>query len=271
MSVTNVRRPADPFHGVGDVRSIPGFGDLSPADQGFLQRVFATPAERYLDRIEALGMVGHDRVLDLGCGFGQWSLCLAAVNRSVVAVEPDESRLAVLRGLAAACGLEGLEIARGSGEAIPLEAQSVDAVFCFGVLQYLDPVSVAKEMARVLRPGGRAYVTGKDIGGYLYFWCEQPNHSDDYDPRQIAADAFANTLFLERFGRLFPDARNPDRVVSCKQLCDAAESCGLRVVATGAEGSIRVGEGAAPGGFFTSEYRGFPKAYEVLFEKGPAK
>jgi SAM-dependent methyltransferase len=267
VSVTNVERPVDPFHGVGDVSRLRGFSNLGAADRAFLQRVYETPAERYLDRIKALGMVRHDRVLDLGCGFGQWSLCLAALNRSVVAVEPDERRVAVLRELAAACGLHDLEAVCGSGEAIPLAAQSVDAVFCFGVLQYLDPVRLTKEMARVLRPGGRAYVTGKDIGGYLYFWCERPKQSDDYDPREIAADAFANTLFLERFGRLFPGARHPDRVVSRQQLCDSAESCGFRVVATGAEGSIRISDGPAPGGFFTSEYRGFPKAYEVLLEK----
>jgi SAM-dependent methyltransferase len=47
---------------------------------------------------------------------------------------------------------------RGVGEALPFRSGVFDAVFSFSVLEHVrDPFAVAREMTRVLKPGGRLY------------------------------------------------------------------------------------------------------------------
>lgn len=256
------------FERLGDVTRVPSFGSLGENDRAFLQRMYSGDAGRYLAKIRSIGFTDRSRVLDLGCGFGQWSFVLASVNKDVLAVEVDEKRVRFVRELAAQGKFSNVAATVGTGDHLPAEARDIDAVFCFGVLQYLDTTRLMRELTRVLRPGGRAYFTGKDVGGYLYFWKERPHRTADYDPREIAADAFANTLFLQRFGTLFPGHKHRDRIISCEQFCDLAKQHRLHTISAGLEGSV-CAEGMEPHrvNFFVTEYEGYPKSWEALLEK----
>src|SRR5690349_18939652 len=72
----------------------------SDNDRAFFDRVFATPAEIYERRLVGVGMSGHDHVVDAGCGFGQWTMVLAALNRKVTAIDVAPLRTDVVRALA---------------------------------------------------------------------------------------------------------------------------------------------------------------------------
>jgi SAM-dependent methyltransferase len=97
-----------------------------------------------LDRAEQLlELDARARVLDLGAGTGRVTRELARRFEHVVAVEPDE-RMRALNGEALA----------GSAEAIPLEDESVDAVFVGEAFHWFDPDAAIPEIARVLRPRG---------------------------------------------------------------------------------------------------------------------
>jgi SAM-dependent methyltransferase len=92
---------------------------------------------------EALELDAGAHVLDLGAGTGRLTEELGRRFAEVVAVEPDE-RMRALHGTALA----------GSAEAIPLDDQSVDAVFVGEAFHWFDPASAIGELARVLRPRG---------------------------------------------------------------------------------------------------------------------
>ena len=101
--------------------------------------------------------------VDVGCGTG------AEVRRLAGLVRPDGRAVGVephpgLRGVATerSAGL-GAEFVDGDAAALPFDDGSVDVLRCERVFQHLpDPAGSAREIARVLRPGGRAVVIDSD-------------------------------------------------------------------------------------------------------------
>ena len=96
-------------------------------------------------------------VLDLGCGSGQNASILAARGAQVSAMDisPDlldlTARRARLDGLA-----PRITPVQGSTHRIPLPDDSVDLVFGNAILHHVDLDLTAREVHRVLKPGGRA-------------------------------------------------------------------------------------------------------------------
>ncbi|HYF62107.1 MAG TPA: class I SAM-dependent methyltransferase [Herpetosiphonaceae bacterium] len=107
----------------------------------------------------------QDRVvLDLGCGTGFHLPRFAERARHVFGVEPHgPSRLRAM-GRIAALGLEQTSVLTGSAEYVPLRDHSVDV--CHARFAYFFPPNCApglSELARVLRPGGTAFIIDNDL------------------------------------------------------------------------------------------------------------
>jgi SAM-dependent methyltransferase len=101
----------------------------------------------------------RDVVVDLGAGTGLLTRALAERAGHVIAVEPDDRMRAVLTARS-----PGAEVLAGRGEAIPLPDASADAVLISSAWHWMDAASAAREVARVLRDGGRFGIlwTGRD-------------------------------------------------------------------------------------------------------------
>jgi SAM-dependent methyltransferase len=96
--------------------------------------------------------------VDLGAGTGLLTRALARKVPQVVAVEPDPRMAAVLRARSLEAGLHGIRVAQSRGEEIPLPDASADGVFASSSWHWLDPERAPREIARVLRDGGRVGV-----------------------------------------------------------------------------------------------------------------
>ncbi|WP_334147733.1 class I SAM-dependent methyltransferase [Microbacterium sp.] len=90
-----------------------------------------------------------DTVLDLGAGTGKFTGLLTARAARVVAVEPSEAMLDVLRR-----NLSTVEAVLGSAERIPVMDGSIDAVTVAQAFHWFDRDAACREIARVLAPGG---------------------------------------------------------------------------------------------------------------------
>ncbi len=96
------------------------------------------------------------RVVEVGCGTGSMFAHYREVE--VTAIEPDPA-FAVHARTAAARAPVPIEVIEGSGESLPLAAGSVDAAVLALVLCSVDsPDRVCRELARVVRPGGRVHL-----------------------------------------------------------------------------------------------------------------
>jgi ubiquinone/menaquinone biosynthesis methyltransferase len=101
---------------------------------------------------------GTGTLLDLCAGTGDLGLTCLAAGRcdEVLAVDFVPEMLA---GIAGKEGAQRVTPVAGDGLRLPLPDASVDAVVAgFGVRNLADPVAGAREMVRVLRPGGRVLV-----------------------------------------------------------------------------------------------------------------
>jgi ArsR family transcriptional regulator len=91
---------------------------------------------------------------DLGCGTGQMSAALAPFVRRVIAVDTSAAMLQAAKKRLGA--FDNIELRRGDLEALPIDDARLDAATMALVLHHLpDPGAVLKEVARVLKPGGR--------------------------------------------------------------------------------------------------------------------
>src|SRR5438132_5380342 len=96
-------------------------------------------------------------VADLGCGTAHAAAALSPHVARVVGVDQSAAMLKAARKRTA--GLSNVELRQGRLEALPLDDGGCDGALLLLALTYVtDPAAVMSEMARVLRPGGRAVV-----------------------------------------------------------------------------------------------------------------
>lgn len=88
-------------------------------------------------------------VLDLGAGTGKLTRLLVTRFDRVIAVEPASAMRRILVSLCPEA-----ETLVGTAEAIPLAADSVDAIFVAEAFHNFAEAEAVAEMCRVLRPGG---------------------------------------------------------------------------------------------------------------------
>jgi SAM-dependent methyltransferase len=149
--------------------------DMKPSDKdnglawqiGVWDRM-AQPYEREVDRrftsvvegvIQRTALRAGEHVLDLGAGTGAGAIRAASVvgpSGRVIGVDISPEMLAVATERAAALGLSNVDYREGSAEAIPAPSSSFDALVASLSLMYvIDRSAAAREIARVLVPGGR--------------------------------------------------------------------------------------------------------------------
>lgn len=124
--------------------------------------------------------LGPGRVLDIGCGVGFGASLLEGPDRDVFALDYDieAARLADLRTNAA------LEVVCGDGARLPLQSRSFDWVSSSHIIEHFRrPGLHVAEIARVLRPGGTAFVLTPNEPADL----ENPYHVHLFTPESFQA------------------------------------------------------------------------------------
>lgn len=110
--------------------------------------------------VDALAPQPGDRVLELAAGPGDTGFMAAeliAPGGTLICSDGAEAMLEVARARAAAQHISNVEFRQLELEWIDMDTASVDGVICrWGIMLIADPESAAREIRRVLKPGGRA-------------------------------------------------------------------------------------------------------------------
>ncbi|HEY2259652.1 MAG TPA: methyltransferase domain-containing protein [Solirubrobacteraceae bacterium] len=118
--------------------------------------------------IDRLALQPGQRVLELAAGPGDtgfMALELVQPGGTLVSSDGAEAMLEIARSRARKAGIESsVEFKLIDLEWIDLETASVDAALCrWGIMLIVDPEAAAREVRRVLRPGGRAAFAVWDV------------------------------------------------------------------------------------------------------------
>jgi len=107
--------------------------------------------------LERMGSIRGLRVLELGCGTGNYTVVLARRGAQVVALDLAPSALEITRRRARLNDVaEQIRVVRMPAEVLAFPTASFDWVVGLGLLHHAEPAALAAEVQRVLRPGGHA-------------------------------------------------------------------------------------------------------------------
>jgi ubiquinone/menaquinone biosynthesis C-methylase UbiE len=213
-----------------------------------------------------IGMVGLDKVLDAGCGFGQWSMALSRLNNNVIAVDVDMNRLNILEDIRNAKNAGNIEIVHSPLEKMAIGDEYCDGVLCYGALFCTDWKKTVREIARVTKKGGIIYLNANGVGWYLHLWLNRYNEINGYSPRHYAAKTFLNTIEYEMSKKYAP--QYGDIIIERDDLLMEIENNGLTMIACGDEGTVNIhADKAKITPFFKGEYNGLPGTYELLAKR----
>lgn len=124
-------------------------------------------ADELREDITSLALSSSSRFIDLGCGpGGPLTFVLATVGCRGTGVDASASALRVAQDRAAALGVESLLAVRHADLDMPLpfETASFDAATALDVVLHLrDRAAFYREVARILRPGGRFLCTDAGV------------------------------------------------------------------------------------------------------------
>jgi SAM-dependent methyltransferase len=151
----------------------------------------------YLWFLDQVTPYGAGRLLDVSCGQGTFIRMASQAGFAVVGIDFSSAALHKAQRAASAAS-----IALANAQGLPFADNSFDAVTNIGSLEhYFDPPEAVREMARVLRPGGRAFVWLPNLFGI-----------------------FGNVTHVLRYGEVYDDGQPLQRYatrVSWEQLLNA--------------------------------------------------
>ncbi|SMD08760.1 class I SAM-dependent methyltransferase [Pedobacter nyackensis] len=118
------------------------------------------------EMIRQLDPKGNDTVLDIASGTGEPGLTIASLLDSgkVILTDLSEDMLKIAAENAADRGIKNIETLVCDVCELPFEDNTFNAVSCrFGFMFFPDMLLAAKEMVRVLKPGGRFVTSVWDV------------------------------------------------------------------------------------------------------------
>jgi 2-polyprenyl-3-methyl-5-hydroxy-6-metoxy-1,4-benzoquinol methylase len=138
---------------------------LPPVERAYAHVRFGIFRTKFLALMN-LALPDEGRLLDIGCGFGLFSIYFAMTGRRrrIRGVDPDRRRVEMARRVAAQLGVaDRVEYEVGTAEALPL-VEPYDGIYMLDVLHHLrrdQQVPLLHRLRRLVRPGGTLLI--KDV------------------------------------------------------------------------------------------------------------
>lgn len=230
---------------------------LSPYEIAFLKSELTgsnRKFEIYTSRLKYLGFENMGKVLDAGCGYGQWSAALSKLNQEVYSVDISPTRLLTAKHFLSSMGSSNANFSYASLDDLPFPSNYFDSVFCYSVFMFTDMPKTLEEFNRVLKPNGKLYLNTDTLGWYAHLLI---------DVRQDRIDA------LKMIARTIL-GKTKKIVVRESWLLMQLARTGFNIVDIGSEGETSFLPNQSmvrPGSFYPTSYYGMRGVLEVAATK----
>ena len=143
-----------------------------------------------------LGSLEGKTVVDLGCGDGLNTVILARLGAKVISVDISDKSLELTEARARANGVaDAVRLVHSDAAVVPVGDGSADRVLCAAILHHVDCVATARQIQRMLKPGGIAVFSEPLAGPEVLQSLKNalprnPSNTDDEAPltmQQVAA------------------------------------------------------------------------------------
>lgn len=150
-----------------------------------------------------LGKLQDKRILDLGCGHGMAAVLFARSGATVVAIDVSQGYLQEAKNRAISNGVS-LNVLAACAEMLPFKDDSFDLIWGNAILHHLDLQFAAKEILRVLAPGGKAVFCEPVSLSPLSRWIRKLASANEYQKHTQDEDPL-NWLALMQLKQLLPN------------------------------------------------------------------
>ncbi len=132
------------------------------ASKGYAEKVAPYMMEKYAEEfIRCLDVNNNTEAIEVACGSGALTVALAKKVKSLLATDFAPRMIEFAKLKINKAGLNNVSFALMDGQALEVEDNTMDRAACsFGLMLFPDRHKGFKELIRVLRPGGKAMVSG---------------------------------------------------------------------------------------------------------------
>lgn len=146
-----------------------------------------------------------ERMLDVGCNWGRWTIAAAQKGYKPTGIDPSLDAVLAARRISRQLGVEANFVV-GDARYLPFATDSFDVVFSYSVLQHFSKENVRislDEIARVLKTSGKALIQMPNKYGVRSFYqqCRRGfSEGEGFDVRYWTPTELLKT-FTEKFGK----------------------------------------------------------------------
>jgi SAM-dependent methyltransferase len=204
-------------------------------DKEFAKRMFSNHFDYFLNELERFGFMGMPQIIDAGCGYGQWSLALAALNKDVLACDVSIERILLVNELKKFLKLSNLEALRTSISENFVTDSSADGIFSYGTIFCTPWKKTLEVFHNALRSNGILYFNFPTSDWFNFMWKTRHNECVDYKPREVVAQAFRNTIEYEKGSTEW----NGQTIMEIDATVSFLEYLGFKNIMVGPYGTVR--------------------------------
>jgi|1048.fasta_scaffold09707_3 SAM-dependent methyltransferase len=229
---------------------------LSKFESLFLRRIYNQDLDPYIRRLaEYKNLQNHSLVLDLGSGFGQWSLALSKYNRHIVSLELELPRLKVQDNLVQYLKLKNISLCNSNMLHLPFSDDTFDCIYAYSSIYFEDHTKVLKEMSRILKNQGVIYLNVNSLGWYIKNLFARNRKYGEYNIRLMAFKSILSYFIGKLRIKKLPGSQC---ILKPKSLVKHLNSLGFDYISISEDG------GKSDYKFFKNRYIFFTSVYEVM-------
>jgi ubiquinone/menaquinone biosynthesis C-methylase UbiE len=146
--------------------------DSKHALDRYIQRVYSIGLSPYKQSLRQQKLFRMERILDVGCGPGQWTFAAAELNRSasIIGLDTERYLLDYARGFANGHQIDNCRFIFDTYENLSylFGANSFDLIMCNSVLQYIDESKAMRIFSSLLKRRGILLMHWNHSFGYYF-------------------------------------------------------------------------------------------------------